>query len=190
MPAFPCADGSKTYERLLDPALERAAGFFFIITSQPLGSRRRQSNALNGHGWPFRSDSRQMAKAYRMTKLTGSKPLVLVLEDEALIAVNLQDELQDAGHEVAGPFTDCSAALEWLQTATPDMAVLDATLNDGSCHSVAFELRHRGVPFLIYSGHQEDRQLLSDFHPVAWIEKPVPSAVLVEACEQLLVGCD
>jgi DNA-binding response OmpR family regulator len=98
--------------------------------------------------------------------------------------------LQDAGHEVAGPFTDCSAALEWLQTATPDMAILDATLNDGSCHSVAVELRRRGVPFLIYSGHQEDRQLLSDFHPIAWIEKPVPPTVLVQACEQLLVGCD
>ena len=31
-----------------------------------------------------------------MTKLAGSKPLVLLLEDEALIALNLQDELQDA----------------------------------------------------------------------------------------------
>jgi CheY-like chemotaxis protein len=174
---------------LLDPALVKAAGFFFIITSQPLGSCRRQNNALNGHGWPFRSDSNQMAKAHRMTKLTDSKPLVLVLEDEALIAINLQDELQDAGHEVAGPFTDCSAALEWLQTATPDMAILDATLNDGSCHSVAVELSRRGVPLLIYSGHQEDRQLLSDFHPIAWIEKPVPSTVLVQACEQVLVGC-
>src|SRR5918995_3283844 len=99
-----------------------------------------------------------------------SKPLVLVLEDEALIALNLQDELQDAGHEVAGPFTACSAALDWLRTATPDMAILDATLNDGPCHSVAAELARRGVPFLIYSGYQEDRRLLSDFPPIAWIE--------------------
>jgi DNA-binding response OmpR family regulator len=130
-----------------------------------------------------------MTKADRMTKLTGSKPLVLVLEDEALIALNLQDELQDAGHEVAGPFTACSAALEWLQTATPDTAILDATLNDGSCHSVAFELNRRGVPFLIYSGHQEDQQLLAEFHHIIWIEKPVPSAVLVQECQQLLVAC-
>jgi DNA-binding response OmpR family regulator len=98
--------------------------------------------------------------------------------------------LQDAGHEVAGPFTACSAALEWLQTATPDMAILDATLNDGSCHCVAAELSRRGVPFLIYSGHQEDRQLLAEFHRITWIEKPVPSAVLVQECRQLLVGCD
>ena len=125
-----------------------------------------------------------------MTKLIGGRRLVLVLEDEALIAINLQDELQDAGHEVAGPFTACSAALEWLQTATPDTAILDATLGDGSCHGVAAELNRRGVPFLIYSGHQEDQQLLSEFHHITWIEKPAPFAVLVQECQQLLVGCD
>jgi DNA-binding response OmpR family regulator len=124
-----------------------------------------------------------------MTKLTGSKPLVLVLEDEVLIALNLQDELQETGHEVSGPFTTCSAALEWLQTATPDVAILDATLNDGSCHGVAVELSRREVPFLIYSGHHKDRELLAEFHHLTWIEKPVPPAVLIEACQQLLVGC-
>jgi DNA-binding response OmpR family regulator len=91
---------------------------------------------------------------------------------------------------VAGPFTACSAALEWLQTATPDTAILDAALTDGSCREIALELSRREVPFLIYSGHQEDRQLVSEFHHITWIEKPVAPAVLVQACEQLLVGCD
>ena len=124
-----------------------------------------------------------------MTKLAGSKPLVLVLEDEALIAINLQDELQDAGYDVAGPFTTCAAALEWLGTETPKTAILDAALNDGSCHSVAVELSRRGLPFLIYSGHQEDRQLLAELRQITWIEKPVPPLVLVQECQQLLVGC-
>jgi two-component system, response regulator PdtaR len=125
-----------------------------------------------------------------MNQPSNSRPLVLILEDEALIALNLQDELQDAGYGVAGPFTDCSAALDWLRTATPDMGILDATLNDGSCHSVAAELSRREVPFLIYSGHQEDQQLLAEFHHITWIEKPVPAGVLVQECQQLLVGCD
>jgi DNA-binding response OmpR family regulator len=124
-----------------------------------------------------------------MTKLAGSKPLVLVLEDEALIAINLQDELQDAGYDVAGPFTTCAAALEWLGTETPKTAILDAALNDGSCHSVAVELSRRGVPFLIYSGHQEDQRFLAEFRQSAWIEKPVRPLVLVQECQQLLVGC-
>ncbi len=125
-----------------------------------------------------------------MNQPSNSRLLILILEDEALIALNLQDELQDAGHEVAGPFTACSAALDWLRTATPDIAILDATLNDGSCHSVAAELSRRGVPFLIYSGHQDDQQLLAEFRHITWIEKPVPPAVLVQECQQLLVGCD
>ena len=91
---------------------------------------------------------------------------------------------------LTGPFTTCAAALEWLQTATPDMAILDAALKDGPCREIALELTRREVPFLIYSGYHEDRQLLAEFPHVTWIEKPAPSSVLVEACQQLLVGCD
>jgi DNA-binding response OmpR family regulator len=119
-----------------------------------------------------------------------SKPLVLILEDEAIIALNLQDDLQDEGYGIVGPFTTCSAAHRWLQTATPDMAILDATLQDGPCREIGLMLEQREVPFLIYSGHREDRQLLAEFHHVTWIEKPVPSSVLVQACRQLLVGCE
>ncbi len=119
-----------------------------------------------------------------------STPLVLILEDEALIGLNLRDDLQDAGYRVEGPFTTCAAALEWLQMATPDTAILDAALKDGPCRAIAQELTRREVPFLIYSGYHEDRQLLADFPHVTWIEKPVPSSVLIEACQQLLVGCD
>ena len=119
-----------------------------------------------------------------------SSPLVLLLEDEALIGLNLRDDLLDAGFQVEGPFNTCAAALEWLQMATPDMAILDAALKDGPCRGVALELTHRKVPFLIYSGYHEDRQLLAEFPHVTWIEKPAPCSVLVEACQQLLVGCD
>lgn len=117
----------------------------------------------------------------------NSKPLVLILEDEVLIGINLQDELQDAGYRVAGPFITCAAALEWLRTATPDAAILDAALKDGPCREIALELGKRAVPFLIYSGYEEDQELLAEFHHTTWIEKPVPPSALVEACQQLLV---
>jgi DNA-binding response OmpR family regulator len=123
-----------------------------------------------------------------MTQQANGRPVALVLEDEALIALDLQDELQDAGYEVAGPFTTCAAALEWLRTQTPDTAILDAALKDGPCREIALELARREVPFLIYSGLSEDCQLLADFHHVPWIEKPAPPAVLVHACQQLSDG--
>jgi DNA-binding response OmpR family regulator len=123
-----------------------------------------------------------------MDRHPNNQPLVLILEDEVLIGINLQDELQDAGYQVAGPFTTCAAALEWLQTTTPDMAVLDAALRDGPCREIALELGNRAVPFLIYSGYGADRELLSEFHHLTWIEKPVPPSALVAACQQLLIG--
>jgi two-component system, response regulator PdtaR len=129
-----------------------------------------------------------MAEGYRMDKPANSRPHALVLEDEALIALNLQDELQDAGFEVNGPFTTCAAALRWLKTGTPALAILDAALNDGSCNEVAEELSRRRVPFLIYSGHQESFHLLPDLQHVTWIEKPAPPAVLVRACQRLVGG--
>ena len=121
-----------------------------------------------------------------MSKHSASMPLVVVLEDEAIIALNLQDELQDAGYSVAGPFTTCADALSWLQTNTPDVAILDTVLKDAPCGEVARELASRTVPSLIYSGHSEDRELLPEFHHVRWIEKPVPPSVLIEECKQLL----
>lgn len=113
---------------------------------------------------------------------------MLVLEDEILIGINLQDELQEAGYCVAGPFTTCADALNWFRTVTSDVAVLDAALKDGSCHKIAGELQRRSVPFLIYSGSGKDQELLAEFHHVRWMEKPIPAPELVQACEKLLIG--
>jgi DNA-binding response OmpR family regulator len=123
-----------------------------------------------------------------MSKQFLSGPVVLILEDEAIIALNLQDELQDAGYGIGGPIATCADALSWLHTNTPDVAILDTVLKDATCGEVARELASRTVPFLIYSGHREDRELLSEFHHVRWIEKPVPSSVLIEECTQLLAA--
>src|SRR5687767_6668596 len=98
-----------------------------------------------------------------------NRAVVLLVEDEALIAIDLQDEFQDAGFRVAGPFTTCSDALAWLATNRPDVAVLDAVLRDGSCVSIANELGRRAVPFLVYSGHRADCEFLTERHHVTWI---------------------
>jgi DNA-binding response OmpR family regulator len=123
-----------------------------------------------------------------MSKHSSNGPLVLLLEDEAIIALNIQDELEDNGYRIAGPFTTCADALSWLRNERPDVAVLDTVLRDGACRKVALDLARREVPFLIYSGHREDKALLPEFHHVTWIEKPVPAAVLVEECGQLLAA--
>ena len=67
-------------------------------------------------------------------------PVVLVAEDEAVIAMALADDLEAAGYAVAGAFATCESALQWLKDETPDLAVLDPMLKDGICKELAIEL--------------------------------------------------
>jgi DNA-binding response OmpR family regulator len=81
---------------------------------------------------------------------------VLLLEDEGAIAIDLADQLERAGYTVAGPFSRCNSSLEWLQSSTPDLALLDLVLADGPCTAVALELRKRSIPFVVFSGAAEE----------------------------------
>ena len=109
----------------------------------------------------------------------------MLLEDEVLIAVTLQADLEDAGYTVAGPFTTCAGALDWLAGNIPDVAVLDTVLNDGPCKDVARKLNGRGVPFVVYSGHAEDLNGFPELAGVIWVEKPATAEQLVKAVSSL-----
>jgi CheY-like chemotaxis protein len=108
---------------------------------------------------------------------------VLLLEDEALIAITLQADLEDAG-----PFTTCADALSWLGSNKPDLAILDTVLKDGPCKDVALTLASLDVPFLVYSGHAEDLNNLPKLADVTWVEKPAAAEVLLRALAGLPSG--
>ena len=106
-------------------------------------------------------------------------PLVLVVEDEAMIGMMLEDELNDCSYSVAGPFPSCSSALTWLSANTPDLAVLDTWLQDGSCQVLASELRRRGIPFVVYSGVIDTH--MAELAGAPWVSKPAPGEALLAA---------
>lgn len=86
--------------------------------------------------------------------------LVLVVEDEFLIALDLTYLLQRHGFRVLGPAATVVAALRLLeQGATPDVALLDVNLKGELVTPVAEALRARGVPFVLASAY--DRAQLS-----------------------------
>ncbi len=116
-----------------------------------------------------------------MSDWSTRRGTVLLLEDEALIAVALQTDLEEAGYTVAGPFLTCASALEWLASHRPDAAILDTVLKDGPCKEVAVTLTRLGVPFLVYSGHAEDRNTLSEVTTATWVEKPATTETLLQA---------
>jgi DNA-binding response OmpR family regulator len=114
--------------------------------------------------------------------------VAMVVEDEALIAMSLEEGLSDLGFVVAGPFSACSDAIDFLRSETPHVAILDSVLSDGLCIELARELRHRGVPFLVYSGAAALTEYSPDFEGVQFIEKPADTRFVVEAAVGLCSG--
>jgi CheY-like chemotaxis protein len=84
---------------------------------------------------------------------------VLVVEDEALIAMAVEARLRDAGAEVVGPAFTAAEALRLVEAAAAadgglGAAVLDLKLAGGeTAIPVADALAARGVPFLFATGY-------------------------------------
>jgi DNA-binding response OmpR family regulator len=110
----------------------------------------------------------------------------MIVEDEALIALHLEDAFQDEGYEVVGSFSTCADALACLATTPPDLAIVDATLKDGPCLELAQELRRRNVPFLIYSGTDALAEQPPELDGIVWVEKPAPASSVARAAAGLL----
>ena len=110
---------------------------------------------------------------------SSSCPLVLLAEDEAIIAIELDDSLREAGFAVAGPFATCAQAEAWLETGEPDAAILDHALKDGPCDGLVRELSRRAVPTIVFTGHDAPPARPADLSRARWVTKPMPFAALL-----------
>lgn len=107
----------------------------------------------------------------------------LLLEDEALIAMDLEMNLQAAGFEVVH-LMSCTEATHWLDANRADVAIVDIQLTDGSCHGVAERLRLAGTPFIVHSGDQPHQHANTPFVHGVWLNKPSASTDLIEAVRE------
>jgi two-component sensor histidine kinase len=121
---------------------------------------------------PPRQDDRQgggLERAFR----------VLIVEDEALIAMEMEDALVSAGAEVAGKAYSLQDALSRVEADNPDIAVIDMDLNGESALPLIELLRKRATPFVVATGFEQPG-LEHD-----WIlRKPISQDVLVRAVNE------
>lgn len=111
--------------------------------------------------------------------------LILVVEDEPIVALSLQDMLDDLGYDVAGPAYRIAAALELARTAAIDAAILDVNMGGETSYGVAEALRGRGIPYLFATGY--GRQGLEPGHEETLVlPKPYREAQVARALEALL----
>jgi PAS domain S-box-containing protein len=108
--------------------------------------------------------------------MAGSRRVLLV-EDEALVAMMIQEFLKEYGRAVVGPISTASEALVTAQAGDFDGAILDINLGDGMAYPVAEILSARGVPFVFLTGYEADT-VDERFSQVPVLQKPIERQML------------
>ncbi len=78
---------------------------------------------------------------------------ILVVEDDAILALDMAELLARAGAEIIGPALTLADALALAETANLTSAVLDVKLRDDLVFPAAQALKERGITIIFYTSH-------------------------------------
>jgi CheY-like chemotaxis protein len=112
---------------------------------------------------------------------------ILVVEDERLLALDLQDILQGWGCEVIGPAASTVAALALIEGNPPEAAILDVHLRGETSEPVADALLAQGRPFLVLTAYQR-RDLPGVLGDAPLLRKPVDEKKLQQELASLFAA--
>ena len=101
---------------------------------------------------------------------------VMVVEDEALVAMVVTEALTTLGCSVVGPFSRCSEAMA-VGADEIDAAILDVNLDGEMVYPLADMLTERGVPFIFVTGYGAE-SIERRFLHIPVVQKPVERHVL------------
>ncbi len=88
-----------------------------------------------------------------MTKRELSNRKVLVVEDEMMIAILIEDMLDELGCTIVGPATNVPRALDLIDTPQVEVAVLDLNLDGQDTYAIADALQRKNLPFIFATGY-------------------------------------
>jgi DNA-binding response OmpR family regulator len=111
---------------------------------------------------------------------------ILIVDDEFLIAAQLESDLRAAGAEVIGPSHTLKDALGLAQREHPTAAILDIRLGRDDVGPVAQELSKRRVPFIFYTGQAHTDPIRSRWPGSKVLSKPATAAALIAAVAAVL----
>ena len=119
-----------------------------------------------------------------MIDLSGRR--ILVVEDEVLLAMDLEDALASHGAEVLGPVSSIAQALALLADERPDAVTLDMNLGGASSLPVADDLVERKIPFVVVSGYSDTYAKEPSLKDAPFVKKPYDPALLFRAISTVL----
>ena len=113
---------------------------------------------------------------------------ILVVEDQFLIAMEIQDCLEKAGAKVIGPLGRLEGALSSAEREGLDAALLDIDLHGERCWPVADVLARRAIPFVFATGFATEIVMPERFTGYAVLSKPYRERDMLEAFGKILQG--
>jgi CheY-like chemotaxis protein len=101
----------------------------------------------------------------------------MIVDDEMIIALNLEAMLEDLGHTVVETVNRVDLGIEVARTSDIDIAILDINVRGVLSFPIAQILRNRCLPFIFSSGYGE-LGLIDGFREELVLTKPYDSEAL------------
>jgi CheY-like chemotaxis protein len=111
---------------------------------------------------------------------------VLLVEDQALIAMDMEEMLRELGVAAVKTSHGREHALAQLKAYTPDVAVLDFSLGKETSADIAAVLTARGIRFIFSTGYREGTGIPAQFADVPVVRKPASVDALAESLRKAL----
>jgi DNA-binding NarL/FixJ family response regulator len=126
--------------------------------------------------------------------IQAGKRKILIVEDDHLVALDLETALLEAGFAVTGIAGSAEEAVALARAERPDLVLMDIRLagrRDGV--DAALDLyREEGIRCLFATAHSDSdmRRRANDAKPLGWLAKPYQPQALVRAVKAALAGLD
>ncbi len=117
----------------------------------------------------------------------ANRKRILVVEDEALIAMEIADILSSEGYEIVGPARTVEQALALFRRHGCDMGVLDVNLGTQTAEPIARELAEHGTPFVLVSGYDRNQQPQA-LRASPLVTKPIRPQLLIAEIQRAIAA--
>ena len=113
-------------------------------------------------------------------KTAASSLQILIVEDESMVAMLIEDMLEDLGHKVIATSGRMPDASKLVSDSIADLAILDVNLNGEETYPLADSLAARQIPFIFATGYGASG-IKPEWSGVPVLQKPFQSRELAQA---------
>ena len=122
----------------------------------------------------------------------SSRGTLLIVEDDVLVATQMEDALKDAGYQVLPPVRGANEAMDLARAHRPTLALVDIEL-DGQLNGIqlASQLREElNIRSIFISGHSDPQTVSASrlAQPASWLKKPFAAGSVVASVQLALKG--